>query len=409
MITVTFATRPAVAPPPEPPSPVAPRPLGQDFGGVFDLLSQDPDPADPAAAGHDGPADAANAPRDRPPEDGAPDQTDRDKDGREATGAEAGMTAAGERPDRRANAAAEHPSDATSEATVPVAGPAGAPHVGDSGPLGPALSGPATAGPDPSVVAEADEITEGAKQIFLAADQQEGGRKPSLAAGVPAFWAAREAAEAEGATPQDPALPPPAPSPKDMTPPIRTGQTQVAGEALLPGHDEAVLQQEPALSPAPAVPPSGAAGPAPSVPMTTLPPPVPAGPAATLPPQVPAQIAAAIAARPERPLELRLSPAELGGMTLNLRQDGDILRVVLQADRPDTLDLLRRNGDILLEELRLAGFSGADLSFADDGGARDRPELAPSRSALQSDSPRAPALPPPSPSLQAAQGLDLRL
>jgi hypothetical protein len=124
-------------------------------------------------------------------------------------------------------------------------------------------------------------------------------------------------------------------------------------------------------------------------------------------------MAAEISARPERPLELRLAPAELGGLTLNLRQDGDILRVVLQADRPDTLDLLRRNGDILLDELRLEGFAGASLSFEDGGGAQGRRSLSAPPPALSSGdlsalAPR-PGAPSPNRPALAQQGLDLRL
>jgi flagellar hook-length control protein FliK len=63
------------------------------------------------------------------------------------------------------------------------------------------------------------------------------------------------------------------------------------------------------------------------------------------------------------PLELALSPEELGRVTISIRQDGDFVRVTLAAERPETLDLLRRHAGDLVADLRQSGFSGASLSF----------------------------------------------
>ena len=128
---------------------------------------------------------------------------------------------------------------------------------------------------------------------------------------------------------------------------------------------------------------------------------------------VPAPLAAALSdlllRRADGPVELTLSPEELGRVRLSLSPDGDGLLVTVQVERGDTLDLLRRNSDLLLQEIRAQGFSGATFSFS--GWAGDRPEpRSPSGTgtgpvALPSD----PAAFAPSLSPTSATGLDLRL
>ena len=63
------------------------------------------------------------------------------------------------------------------------------------------------------------------------------------------------------------------------------------------------------------------------------------------------------------PLELSLSPDELGKLTISIKQEGNFVHVTLTADRPETLDLMRRNASDLVADLRQTGFSGASLSF----------------------------------------------
>ena len=70
------------------------------------------------------------------------------------------------------------------------------------------------------------------------------------------------------------------------------------------------------------------------------------------------------------PVELALSPEELGRLTISIRHDGDFVRVTVIADRPETLDLMRRHGGDLLADLRQAGFSGASLNFGQGGQPR---------------------------------------
>jgi hypothetical protein len=146
---------------------------------------------------------------------------------------------------------------------------------------------------------------------------------------------------------------------------------------------------------------------------------VQAAPAAPLPgagaPFVPAPLAATLSdlllRRTDGPVELTLSPEELGRVRLSLSADGDGLHVTVQVERSDTLDLLRRNSDLLLQEIRAQGFSGATFSFS--GWAGDRPEPG-AQSGPDASHPLLPSdpdsdAPPASPAATGAAGLDLRL
>jgi flagellar hook-length control protein FliK len=79
--------------------------------------------------------------------------------------------------------------------------------------------------------------------------------------------------------------------------------------------------------------------------------------------QFAAQILPQASAAKTGPIELVLNPAELGHLRFEIHQKGAHLEVVLLAERPETLELLRRHGDQLASEFRNAGFSGASLSF----------------------------------------------
>lgn len=76
-----------------------------------------------------------------------------------------------------------------------------------------------------------------------------------------------------------------------------------------------------------------------------------------------AQLAQAAAAVRPGMTELRLSPEELGAVRIDLRTEGDQAILTLSAERPDTLDLMRRHADRLVSDLRAAGFQQLDLSF----------------------------------------------
>ncbi|RMH50425.1 MAG: flagellar hook-length control protein FliK [Alphaproteobacteria bacterium] len=126
------------------------------------------------------------------------------------------------------------------------------------------------------------------------------------------------------------------------------------------------------------------------------------------------QLAAAISTDRDGQVEIRLDPPELGRVRVTLSGAEGHLSALITADRPETLDLMRRHAELLLRDLAAAGFRGADLAFA--GGDGRMPERA-----QHHDRPDAPAAPPAPfpPAVPAAApartlpvrdgGLDLRL
>lgn len=104
-------------------------------------------------------------------------------------------------------------------------------------------------------------------------------------------------------------------------------------------------------------------------------------------------------------VDLALSPVELGNLRLSMLADGDRMIVHVVADRPETLDLIRRHADQLGEALRDSGFADVQYSFSQ--GQRGR-----AASHRQADSveaaPASAAMPPPAPPA-ADDRLDIRL
>jgi hypothetical protein len=119
---------------------------------------------------------------------------------------------------------------------------------------------------------------------------------------------------------------------------------------------------------APPVAPAAPGGPTP-----VLAPPAAPVPVAALP-----QLAIAVATDPgSGQIDLRLAPEELGAVRMHIHCEGNDLRVLIVAERAETLDLLRRNGAVLASELADAGFGRAALDFAQGGaGGRDTPPRA---------------------------------
>jgi hypothetical protein len=115
---------------------------------------------------------------------------------------------------------------------------------------------------------------------------------------------------------------------------------------------------------------------------------------------------------PNGPVTLTLRPDDLGTLRFEMTQTDKGLHIHLAVDQPQTLDLLRRQGDQLLADLRQAGFAGASLSFA-GGGTQDAPSQ---HNAQMPDATRPTGPPPavdhrpPPPRPIASPGtLDLRL
>lgn len=109
-----------------------------------------------------------------------------------------------------------------------------------------------------------------------------------------------------------------------------------------------------------------------------------------------------------RRIELVLTPEDLGRIRFDLTPGRDGLQVTLAADRPETLDLLRRHAGDLLAELEAAGYGGATLNFG-SGGNPPAAFAAPEPGPEPPETPPIAPLPQPRPVLRAAGGLDLRL
>lgn len=70
--------------------------------------------------------------------------------------------------------------------------------------------------------------------------------------------------------------------------------------------------------------------------------------------------------------ELVLSPDELGQVRFSFRNVDGQLNIMISAERPETMALLRRNADLLGAELAQSGMGGAALDFGGGGQAGER-------------------------------------
>lgn len=76
----------------------------------------------------------------------------------------------------------------------------------------------------------------------------------------------------------------------------------------------------------------------------------------------------------DRPMELVLSPAELGRVRISMQAGDGAMTVHVMADRPETLDLMRRHIDLLAQEFHEIGYGTAEFAFgqnAPDGGTQN--------------------------------------
>jgi len=133
--------------------------------------------------------------------------------------------------------------------------------------------------------------------------------------------------------------------------------------------------------------------------------------------QVAAQVAEVSRPLPDGPLELTLKPEELGRLKLSFSGTEAGILVTVSAERPETLDLMRRNIEMLATEMKRLGQEAAQFEFSNSGyeqsseggGSQGDPHRT---IALEGDP--APAIPLSTNSREAAlrlgqAGLDLRL
>jgi len=111
-------------------------------------------------------------------------------------------------------------------------------------------------------------------------------------------------------------------------------------------------------------------------------------------------------------VEVSLHPEELGRVRLTFTPAEAGLAVTVAAERPETLDLLRRHIDLLAADLRAQGFEDIAFEFGarGDGSGRDAaPAAAAAMAAPDEPPPGGPDRPKSLPAPPPAGGLDLRL
>ncbi|MBK5928563.1 flagellar hook-length control protein FliK [Rhodobaculum claviforme] len=297
---------------------------------------------------------------------------------------------------------------------VPQAPPGGMPDSGDAVPDGPDLPGGRGIAADPATHAAAMPAGTAAGRpaaipsaavppdatVILAAQPAVAMQAAAQAAPVRAMAegggrpAVRPGPEATAATPATSAV-------ADTVPPLSAAPPPAAA---VPGALSSMVTDGPAsvgagpeASLAPVL--REAASPAPTSPG--------APPAAAPPAPVAGQLAIAARSLPDGPVEIALSPAELGRVTLTLSASETSIAVTLLAERGETLELLRRSIGQLADELRALGYDNPSFSFSGEAGGRDRGQRADRAGAfaIVDAAPAAAAAAGP----RTVQGLDLRL
>ena len=112
--------------------------------------------------------------------------------------------------------------------------------------------------------------------------------------------------------------------------------------------------------------------------------------------------------KPDQPIELRLDPQELGQVRMVLSSQDQSLTLVMSAERPETLDLMRRHIDQLAQEFQEMGYTDLNFSFTDQDTPADQHPAAPDGAARSADPVEGEAQ-PQIVTLGQTTGLDLRL
>ncbi|MGL4309477.1 MAG: flagellar hook-length control protein FliK [Paracoccaceae bacterium] len=82
------------------------------------------------------------------------------------------------------------------------------------------------------------------------------------------------------------------------------------------------------------------------------------------------QIVDGIVTRASDRIDIALTPDDLGRLHLSMTEENGQLRVAMAAERPETLDLMRRTADLLALDLRAAGYDDVVFTF-EGGGSQD--------------------------------------
>ncbi len=141
--------------------------------------------------------------------------------------------------------------------------------------------------------------------------------------------------------------------------------------------------------------------------------PPPPAPTQGTPPQV-MQVSAAIRGGLEGSVDIHLNPAELGKVRILLTPSETGILVNVMADRPETLDLLRRHVDLLAQDFRDIGYDDASFSFGAGGQGEaggQREHALPEREEAGRDDAHEPVEPPVGPGgrMSGTGRMDLRV
>lgn len=113
---------------------------------------------------------------------------------------------------------------------------------------------------------------------------------------------------------------------------------------------------------------------------------------------------------PGGPVEITLNPEELGRVRMHLTAVDGALTLVVAAEKPETLELMRRNIDQLAQEYRDMGYDALDFSFGQDSGGRDQQaEPPPHGQKVGDEYPDLQATRNPPMLRTAATGIDIRI
>ncbi|MBY6155414.1 flagellar hook-length control protein FliK [Vannielia litorea] len=152
----------------------------------------------------------------------------------------------------------------------------------------------------------------------------------------------------------------------DQAPPVsEVARATVAGAAPVAAVEPLPITVQPvAVDAMPLVQDVRAASTPTGMPATAVP-----QPAAATAQAVAMQIAEVSRPLPDGPIELSLQPEELGRLKLSFSGGEAGLHVVIAAERPETLEMMRRHIDLLAQEMRRLGHEGAQFSFAGGEGS----------------------------------------
>ncbi len=107
---------------------------------------------------------------------------------------------------------------------------------------------------------------------------------------------------------------------------------------------------------------------------------------AELPPHIARQLAEVVQQQPNRPVEITLKSQELGAVRLSVQQAESGIIVSLTAERPETLDLMRRHIDQLGQDFQAMGYTNIAFSFeGSDPGSSDDTDQSASANAPEQD------------------------